>query len=183
VPKVHNKPIQVKRKGSKQWSKIYRRQPWSGAPDCPVRHRTVSGAPPDSVRCAREIDAKLASFENLGGRSTIIHRTVRCNTGLSGVPVEQRLLRANGRLQKALNALQCVPARRSQSRRQKAHRTVYKTCPVHHQTVRWPHKSELQRSNPNCWVTWLAHQTVSDGAPDCSVRPSTEAIPNDHFGG
>jgi hypothetical protein len=51
-------------------------------------------------------------------------------------------------------------ARRSQSRRQKAHRTVYRTCPVHHRTVRWPHKSELQRSNPNGWVTWLAHRTV-----------------------
>jgi hypothetical protein len=54
---------------------------------------------------------------------------------------------------------------------------------VHHQTVRWPHKSELQLSNPNSWVSWLAHRTVSGGAPDCSVHPSTEAIPNDHFGG
>jgi hypothetical protein len=35
----------------------------------------------------------------MGGRSAIIHRTVRCHTGLSGVPAEQRLLRANGRLQ------------------------------------------------------------------------------------
>jgi hypothetical protein len=34
--------------------------------------------PPDSVRCTREIDAELASFGNLGGRSAIIHRTVRC---------------------------------------------------------------------------------------------------------
>jgi hypothetical protein len=34
-----------KRKGSKQTSEVYRRQPWSGAPDCPVCHRTVSGAP------------------------------------------------------------------------------------------------------------------------------------------
>jgi hypothetical protein len=74
-------------------------------------------------------------------------------------------------------------ARRSQSRRQKAHRTVYRTCPVHHRTVRWPHQSELQRSNPNGWVTWLAHRTVSGGTPDCPVRPSTEAIPNGHFGG
>jgi hypothetical protein len=56
-------------------------------------------------------------------------------------------------------------------------------CPVHHRIVRWPHKSELQRSNPNGWVTWLAHWTVSSGAPDCPVRPSTEAIPNGHFGG
>jgi hypothetical protein len=33
--------------------------------------------------------------------------------------------------------------------------------------------------NPNGWVTWLAHQTMSGGAPDCPVRPSTAAIPND----
>jgi hypothetical protein len=54
---------------------------------------------------------------------------------------------------------------------------------VHHRTVRWPHLSELQRSNPNGWVTWLAHRTVSVGAPDCLVRPSTAAFPNGHFGG
>jgi hypothetical protein len=71
----------------------------------------LSGETPDSVRCTREINAELASFRILGGRSAIIHRTVRCNTGLSGVPAEQRLLRANGLLRKALNALQCAPAR------------------------------------------------------------------------
>jgi hypothetical protein len=27
-------------------------------------------------------------------------------------------------------------------------------------------------------VTWLAHQTVSGGAPDCPVRPSTDSLPN-----
>jgi hypothetical protein len=32
--------------------------------------------------------------------------------------------------------------------------------------------------NHNGWVTWLAHQTVSGGAPDCLVRPSTAATPN-----
>jgi hypothetical protein len=60
---------------------------------------------------------------------------------------------------------------------------VNSTCPVHHRTVRWSHLSELQRSNPNGWVTWLAHRIVSGGAPDCLVRPSTAAPPNGHFGG
>jgi hypothetical protein len=32
--------------------------------------------------------------------------------------------------------------------------------------------------NPNGWVTWLAHWTVSGGPPDCPVRPSTAACPN-----
>jgi hypothetical protein len=90
----------------------------------------------------------------------------------------------NGRLQKCtvtVNSADC--ACRSQSRRQKAHQTVNSNCPVHHRTVRWPHMSELQRSNPNGWVTWLAHRTVSGGAPDCPVHPSTTAFPNGHFGG
>jgi hypothetical protein len=92
-----------KRKGSKQRRKVYRRQPWSGVPDCPVCHRTVSGAPGRN-------DFELASFGNLGGRSAIIHRTVRFNTGLSGVPAEQRLLCANGRLQVNIKSKQCASA-------------------------------------------------------------------------
>jgi hypothetical protein len=55
--------------------------PWSSAPDCPVCHRTVLGAPPDSVRCTRELQAEFFTFGNFQRRSTIIHRTVRCTTG------------------------------------------------------------------------------------------------------
>ena len=39
------------------------------------------------------------------------------------------------------------------------------------------------RQNPNGWVTWLAHRTVSGGTLDCLVRPSTAALPNGCFGG
>jgi hypothetical protein len=42
-----------------------------------------------------------------GIRSAIIHRTCLVHTGLSGEPAEQRLLRANGRLQR----IKCAPAR------------------------------------------------------------------------
>jgi hypothetical protein len=70
-------------------------------------------------------------------------------------------------------------ARRSQSRRQKAHRTVNSDCPVHHRTVRWPTCQKLQRSKPNGLVMWLAHRTVSGGAPDCTVRHTIEALTND----
>jgi hypothetical protein len=45
--------------------------------------------------------------------------------------VEQRLLRANGRLQKALNALQCAP---ESEQNQMAHRTVNSACPVAQKT-------------------------------------------------
>jgi hypothetical protein len=46
-----------------------------------------------------------------------------------------------------------------------AHLTVNRTCPVHYRTVRWPTCQKLQRSNPNVWVTWLAHRTVR-----CAIR-------------
>jgi hypothetical protein len=80
-----------------------------------------------------------------------------------------------------VNSVHC--ARRSQSRRQKAHRTVNSDCPVHHRTVRWPTCQKLQRSEPNGRVTWLTHRTVSGGTPDCPVRHATEALTNGHFGG
>jgi hypothetical protein len=78
---------------------------------------------------------------------------------------------------------QCADSARRVRAGAEAHRIVNNTCPVHHRTVRWPHMSELQRSNPNGWVMWLAHRTVSDGAPDCPVRPSTDSLPKCHFGG
>jgi hypothetical protein len=138
-----------------------------------VCHRTVSGASPDSVRCTRDSNSKLASLGNSGSHSAKIHRTVRCSTGLFGVPAEQRLLQRQRSSATALNALQCAP---ESEQRQKAHRTVYRTCPVHHRTVRW-------RSNPNGRVTWLAHRTVSGGAPDCPVCHATDSLPTATFGG
>jgi hypothetical protein len=60
--------------------------PWSGAPDCPVCHRTVSSAPgPYSL--------KLATIGFLRARSAIIHRTVWCDSGATTTS-------RNGRLQK-----------------------------------------------------------------------------------
>jgi hypothetical protein len=49
VPKVHTKPIKRPRKGFNKESKDNKSVPWSGAPDCPVCHRTVSGAPGNSM--------------------------------------------------------------------------------------------------------------------------------------
>jgi hypothetical protein len=91
---------------------------------------------------------------------------------------------ANGRLQKwTVNVNNARTERVESEQRQKAHQTVNSECLVHHRTVRWSQLSELQWSNPNGWVTWLAHQTVPGGAPDCLVRPSTDSLPNGHFGG
>ena len=82
----------VKRKGSKERSKGNRSAPWSGAPYCPVCHRTVSGAP-------GRIDLKLFTFGFLQAHSAIIHRTVRCAKRSNDY---QR----NGRLHSALTELQ-----------------------------------------------------------------------------
>jgi hypothetical protein len=79
-----------------------------------------------------------------------------------------------------LNALQYA---QKSEQRQKVHRTVNNDCPVHHRTVRWPSCQKLQQSEPNGRVTWLAHRTVSDGAPDCPVRHATAASTNGSFGG
>jgi hypothetical protein len=102
VPKVQHKPIKSPRKGSNKKSK---RQPKVAL----VWRTGLSGVPPDSVRCTREILSELLSFGNLGSRSTIIHRTVRCNTRLSGVPAEQRLSTPKG----YRNSEQCNCAQKS----------------------------------------------------------------------
>jgi hypothetical protein len=49
-----------------------------------MAHQTVSGAP-GSYR------VKSATLGKMEARSAIIHRTVRCATGHSGEPAEQRL--------------------------------------------------------------------------------------------
>jgi hypothetical protein len=148
VPKVHNKPIKRPRKGSNKESK---RQPKGTL----VWRTRLSGAPPDSVRYTRELEAELATFGKMGGRSAIIHRTVWCAsraTTTSCATVDYN----------AFNA--CLRAQRTEQR-QTAHRTVYRSCPVHHRTAQRPHQSELQRSEPNGRLTWLAHRTVR-----CAMR-------------
>jgi hypothetical protein len=87
--------------------------------------------------------------------------------------VEQRLLRQRSSAKVNNECYSARTTRAESEQAQKAHRTVNSDCSVHHRTVRWPHLSELQRSNPNGWVTWLAHRTVSGGASDCPVAHRT----------
>jgi hypothetical protein len=91
------------------------------------------------------------------------HQTVRCASGATATSRQRST--AN-----AFNALQCAS-----EQRQTAHQTVYRTYPEHHRTAQRPHQSELQRSEPNGRLTWLAHRTMSGGAPDCPVRHATAA--------
>jgi hypothetical protein len=153
--------------GSTKEQRDNRRHLWSGAPDCPVCHRTVSGAPEDSnsnsspsgksqsrraiihrtVRCSKGTRLWNSPASGIcNGCSAIIHRTCPVYTGLSGVTTGQRLLRRQRLPADTLNARQ---------RAQKsdtpilAHRTLYSTCPVRHRTSRRAQKTELQRSEPN----------------------------------
>jgi hypothetical protein len=76
-------------KKSKKGFKYKEQKTTEGCPG--LAHRTVW--------CAREINSKLATFENSGNHSAIIHLTVRCSTGLSGVPSGATATCVNGRLQ------------------------------------------------------------------------------------
>jgi hypothetical protein len=101
------------------------------------------------------------------------HRTVRCASGAtatSHATVDYNAFNVRLRAQKTEHA-------------QKAHRTVYRTGPVHHRTAQRPHQSELQRSEPKGRLTWLAHRIVSGGALDCPVRHATDSLPTATFGG
>jgi hypothetical protein len=119
VPKVQHKPIQRSNLGfnRKEQKKPKRTLVWCTG---------LSGVPPDCVRCPGPYDFKLATFGFQKSRSAIIHRTVRCATGLSGAPAEQRL----GSATVACNVNsedQCV---QKSEQPPEAHRTVHSTCPV-----------------------------------------------------
>jgi hypothetical protein len=91
--RFNSKPIQRLKMVQEERSKGNRSAPWSGAPDCPVCHRTVSGAP-------GTVHSELYSFGFLRRSSAIIHRTVWCSTGLSCV-----LAGRNGRFCKVNSAI------------------------------------------------------------------------------
>jgi hypothetical protein len=78
VSKVHNKPIKRPILDSTKEQRANRRHLWSGAPDCPVCHRTVSGAPPDMSGAPEDSNANSPPSGISRGTRAIIHRTVRC---------------------------------------------------------------------------------------------------------
>jgi hypothetical protein len=136
--------------------------PWSGAPDC--------------VRCTRTIQFQTSHSRVFASAlrynspdCSVCHRTVQCTSGATAI---QR----NGQLQRTpCNATVHEQCAQKSEQSSEAHRTVNSACPV-------PLKDKASNSqklpNPNGWVTWLAHRTVSGGTPDCPVHPSTAATPN-----
>jgi hypothetical protein len=125
--RFNSKPIQRLKRVQEERSKGNRSAPWSGATDCPLCHQTMSGAPPDSVRCTREEQLQTLHLRVSRRTSAIIHQTVWCATGLSGEPAEQRLSVRNGRFWQW--TVQHSTRGRSQSRWSEWHRTVSKIDP------------------------------------------------------
>jgi hypothetical protein len=164
VPKVQHKPIKRSKLGFKikEQKKPKRTLVW---------RTELSGAPPDSVWCTREDRPQTLHLQISPG-------ALRYNS--PDCPVHQ----AEQWLSAQRSSAQC-PDRatfrgRSQSRCQ--WRTGQWTMPIRCGTAlsgapRCQSSNGRNRQNPNGWVTWLAHRTVSGGAPDCPVRPLTAAQP------
>jgi hypothetical protein len=137
---------------------------WTSAPDCPVCHRTVSGAP-----CPYKDEP--TTLGKTGPRSTIIHQTVQCASGATTNS-------CNGRLCKGYNALQCAAEVRAEVRgapdSEQDLSGVAPNCPV-------PQGDNGANGrllpNPNGWVTW--QRTGQSTVPvRCAHRqqPSPTAI-------
>jgi hypothetical protein len=131
--------------------------PWYGAQDCPVCHRTLSGAP-------GPYQSEHVTLGFQPARSAIIHQTVWCATGLSGAPAEQRLFGAtiDCKSTDQMNSARTVHAEvraviRSAPNSEQCLSGAAPDCPV-------PLEDKASNSrllpNPNGWMTWLAHRTV-----------------------
>jgi hypothetical protein len=166
VPKVHTKPIKRTRKGFNKESQGIT----EGCPGLAHRtvrctraleaelltfgktqrrsaiiHRTVR-CTPDSVRRSRN-EATLNSPTS-GIRSAIIHRTCSVHTGLSGVTAEQRLLHANGHLQKQLMRARACRSQ-ARARWRTGHSTVHVRCATGHPGG--PSSQSSNGRNPMAW--------------------------------
>jgi hypothetical protein len=112
----------------------------SGAPDCPVVHRTVSGAP----GC---LDPKTPLSGIRRRRTAKIHRTVRC---APDCPVSQRSARVNGR-----------PRILRTTRGQANGRKGAPDCPVCTGHVRCANGSRICNGRLCCLRKEIGHRTLS----------------------
>jgi hypothetical protein len=139
-----------------------RRAPWSGAPDCPVCHRTVSDAPPDSVRCTREDPAQTPQLRVFQAQlrynspdCPVCHRTVRCTSGATAICTQRSTLQSE------------QYCGRSQSSGQRGTGLFGATpdCPVSHEDKA---SNGRPAPSPNGKMTWRAPDTVR-----CTLRQHT----------
>jgi hypothetical protein len=149
--RFNSKPIQSLKRAQEERSKGNRSALWSSTPDYLVHHRTVSGAP-------GKIDFKLFTFGFPRRTSAIIHRTVRCATGLSGVPPDCPVSqRSNGHLRATVDSdsEQCRTVHTTEVRAEGQTGTglsgVAPDCPM-------PHEDKASNGrpapSPNGRMTW-----------------------------
>jgi hypothetical protein len=165
--------------GSTKRARDNRRLPWSGAPDCPVHHRTVSGAPgtPSQTSHLREFsEAFHYNSPDMSGA----HRTV------SGAPEESNSELASFGFPLHYNSPDCPVSQRSNdyfaptvdcnalNARQRAQRSRARAggtpdslqdlsgAPADSQAGPQDRAPTVE---PNGQVTWLAHRTVQ-----CAMR-------------
>jgi hypothetical protein len=174
VPKVQHKPIKRSKLGfkRKEQKKPKRTLVW---------RTRLSGVPPDSVRCTRGDQLQLATFGFLqkplrynSPDCPVGHRTVRCTSGATA-PAQRSTPTETYKSA-------TVRGQFAQSQSSARGRTRQWTTPVRCSTglsgaPSCQSSNGRNRQNPNGWVTWLAHRTVSCGAPDYPVRPLTAAQP------
>jgi hypothetical protein len=101
------------------------------------------------------------------------HRTVRCDSGATATSRQRSPA-------EAFNARQS--AQRSRARAGGTPDSLQGLSGAPPDILAGP-QDRAQRSNPNGLLTWLAHQTVSGGAPDCPVRHATAAFQQPLCGG
>ena len=131
--------------------------PWSGALDCPVCHRTVFGAPGPY-----RVQTTTLGFQP--ARSAIIHRTVWCTGGVTSTSCNSRLQKLKNRGTVRGRAERIV---RGAPDTEQCLSSAAPDCPV---PLEDKASNGQKLPNPNGWVTWLGHRTVS-GAPIDSSLP------------
>jgi hypothetical protein len=101
------------------------------------------------------------------------HRTVRCDSGATATSRQRSPA-------EAFNARQ--RAQRSRARAGGTSDNLQGLSDAPPDSQAGP-QDRAQQSNPNGLLTWLAHRTVSGGAPDCPVRHATAAFQRPLCGG
>jgi hypothetical protein len=129
-----------------------------------VCHRTVSGAPGSST-------PNLPPSGIRGGHSAIIHQTVRCSTGLSGVPSGATVV-CKGTVKRYSARLRTQKSEQASDGAPDSEQDLSGAPPDYPMA-------------PLSEAPTVGTQRPGDvaGSPDCPVRHTTEALTNGHFVG
>jgi hypothetical protein len=125
--------------GTSRWTPHLRENPEVlryNSPDCQVYTRQC---PVLQGRGSQELASFGNSLRYNSPDMSGVHRTVRWASGTT----------TTSRQRSPVEALNARQSAQKSGTREVAHRRLYSTCPVCHQTSRRAQKSELQRSEPN----------------------------------